>query len=56
MMADGAKLPLLSLPWIDRYLELWHENHNAIDGTRGLAALVEGGLHQFGDIPTEEWD
>jgi hypothetical protein len=41
MMTDGVKLPLLSLPWIDRYLELWNENENAIDGTRGLAALVE---------------
>jgi hypothetical protein len=36
-MAEGEKVPLLSVPWIERYGELWNQNQKAIEGTRGLA-------------------
>jgi hypothetical protein len=32
---------LLTVPWIEEYLELWNRNETAIEGTRGMAALVE---------------
>jgi len=33
--------PLLSVPWIERYMELWNQNAKAIEGSKGLDALIE---------------
>lgn len=33
--------PLLSEAWIAEYKEIWNRNETAIDGTKGLNALVE---------------
>ena len=33
--------PLLSLPWIECYKDLWNRNQNAIEGSKGLEALIE---------------
>jgi putative sterol carrier protein len=33
--------PLFSVEWIRAYQELWNENERAIEGTKGLGALVE---------------
>jgi putative sterol carrier protein len=36
--------PLLSQEWITAYLELWNRNPAAVEGTKGLGALVEMGV------------
>jgi hypothetical protein len=33
--------PLLSVPWIERYMELWNRNTKAIEGSKGLDVLIE---------------
>lgn len=33
--------PLLSLPWIEAYKDRWNANERAIEGSRGLEALIE---------------
>lgn len=33
--------PLLSLEWIQAYLELWNKNEKAIEGTKGMDILVQ---------------
>ena len=38
--------PLLSLDWISAYKQLWNANTAAIEGTRGLGALVEMGVRR----------
>lgn len=33
--------PLLSLEWIEDYQKRWNENEKAIEGSKGLEALIE---------------
>ena len=47
--------PLLSLEWIEHYKELWNKNEKAIDGTKGLGALVEMAVSDIEDRPAMQF-
>jgi putative sterol carrier protein len=43
--------PLLSEPWMAEYKDIWNRNETAIDGTKGLDALVELQVTDIDDRP-----
>lgn len=43
--------PLLSEAWMQAYLEEWNRNTAAMEGTKGLDALVELEVTDLGDRP-----
>lgn len=42
---------LLTVPWIEKYMEAWNRNERAIEGSKGLNALIEMQVTDQDDRP-----